>query len=225
MFVITFIEKRVSWLSGENSPSVAVHEYKGTTPSPQPHGRKTTGNPGVYIRMHPKEMSRIKEALQHKRPGEVYHDSDPINGPRNKRQVYNAKARVGQSQSNKANFSDQIFAVEELQATMPYVRLVLKQHGKVPCVILYTLEQISDIKRFCCAPVTAQSTVLGVDKTFNLSDLHVIVTVFKNLALTQRATDDHPIFCGPIFLHGNSDTDTFFLFFFSTLGWAVVASP
>jgi hypothetical protein len=115
--------------------------------------------------------------------------------------------------SNKANFADQISAVEELQATMPYIQLVLKQQGKVPCIILYTEEQISDIKRFCCAPITAQSTVLGVDKTFNLSDLHVTVTVFKNLALKRRTTGAHPIFCGPMFLHGNSDTDTFFLFF------------
>ena len=103
--------------------------------------------------------------------------------------------------------------LEELQISNKYVRLLLRHHGKVPCVILYTDEQISDIRRFCCAAPSGQSTILGVDKTFNLGDLHVTGTVFKYLAVKRRSTDDHPIVAGPMFLHGNSDTETFYLFF------------
>lgn len=31
--------------------------------------------------------------------------------------------------------------------------------------------------------------------------------------MKRQRTNDYPIFCGPMFLHGNSDKDTFFLFF------------
>jgi hypothetical protein len=42
--------------------------------------------------------------------------------------------------------------------------------------------------------------------------------VFKYLAVTKRSTDDHPIIAGPIFLHGNSDTETFYSFFQQLVG-------
>ena len=54
--------------------------------------------------------------------------------------------------------------------------------------------------------------MLGIDKTFNLSDLHVTGTVYKCLSVKRRDTGAHPIFCGPLLLHGNSDKDTFYLF-------------
>lgn len=52
-----------------------------------------------------------------------------------------------------------------------------------------------------------------MDKTFNLSDLHVTDTVLKDLAVKRRDTDEHPIFGGPLFLHGNSDMSTYLYFF------------
>ncbi|GFO05745.1 hypothetical protein PoB_003225000 [Plakobranchus ocellatus] len=42
--------------------------------------------------------------------------------------------------------------------------------------------------------------VLGFDKTFNLSNVHVNVCVYKCLAVKRRSTNDHPIFCGPLLL-------------------------
>ena len=57
------------------------------------------------------------------------------------------------------------------------------------------------------------STVIRVDKTFNLSQLHVTITAFKNLPVYEKVPGEHPIMLGPIFLHGNSDFDTFLLFF------------
>lgn len=42
-------------------------------------------------------------------------------------------------------------------------------------MILYTDEQIQDVRRFCCGAPLAESTVLGVDKTFNLGQFHVAV--------------------------------------------------
>ena len=83
----------------------------------------------------------------------------------------------------------------------------------MPSIILYTKNQISDIVRFCCGGPSVISTVIGVDKTFNLSQLHVTVTAFKNLSVYEKVSGEHPVMFGPFFLHGNSDFDSFFLFF------------
>ena len=54
--------------------------------------------------------------------------------------------------------------------------------------------------------------MLGINKTYNLSDVHVIVTVYKCLSVKRRDADAHPILCGPLLLHDNSDRDIFFIF-------------
>ena len=95
---------------------------------------------------------------------------------------------------------------------------MVRAAGKSPCIILFTKEQIFDLKRFCCSGPATTSTVLGVDKTFNLADLHATITVFKNLSLETKHTKEHPIFLGPILLHGNSDFSTFFAFFHHLAG-------
>ena len=79
-----------------------------------------------------------------------------------------------------------------------------------PSVILYTDEQILDMKRFYSV---VDGTVLGVDETFNLGDMFLTATVFKNLALFRESTGAPPIFIGPAFLHGKSDFETYFTFF------------
>lgn len=39
------------------------------------------------------------------------------------------------------------------------------------------------------------------------------VGVFKQLAVKRRDTGEHPLFVGPMFLHGNSDFETYHVFF------------
>ena len=89
--------------------------------------------------------------------------------------------------------------------------------NRCPTVILYTEAQILDIRRFCIE----QGEVLGFDQTFNLDHLHVTIEVFKNLAVQQDITGEHPIFIGPVFLH---ETSTFqaFVHFFSSISAVLV---
>ena len=42
--------------------------------------------------------------------------------------------------------------------------------------------------------------------------MDVTGTVYKSLSVKRRDTGAHPIFCGPLILHGKSDIDTFYLF-------------
>ena len=51
---------------------------------------------------------------------------------------------------------------------------------------------------FCCLPMSAQSTMLSVDKTNSLSDMHVTAICFKNPAVVRRETQDDLLCCRPV---------------------------
>ncbi|GFN95347.1 hypothetical protein PoB_002185300 [Plakobranchus ocellatus] len=58
-------------------------------------------------------------------------NEDVLEGPSKRRQIYNIKART-QTKGQvipKANFADQVSAVEELQQTMPFVKLIFRHRG------------------------------------------------------------------------------------------------
>ncbi|GFR61238.1 hypothetical protein ElyMa_000098600 [Elysia marginata] len=86
------------------------------------------------------------------------------------------------------------------------------------CHVLFCIQEtrmMDAIKKFSCPPLCGDSTVLGVDKTFNLGIVHAITltNVYECRSVKRKRTDDFLVFCGPMFLHGNSDRETFFLFF------------
>ena len=215
--------KKVTWIS--TKPEVALYEYKGKNPDPVPHKNTTTGNPGDYLRLREEVSDQMAAEIQNgKNSMGIYNDmvsEDAYTAPRNRKQVYNKKTLLRKENSIplSSNFADQTQALEEHQKQNDFVQVIIKRPNKVVCAILYNEEQIEDIKRFCCGKDSEMKTVIGVDKTFNLSDCHVTVTVFKNLSLRTRRLEaggmpgGMPIFFGPIFLHGNSDANTYSLFF------------
>ena len=62
-----------------------------------------------------------------------------------------------------------------------------------------------DIKRFCCSGITP----LGFDKTYNLGEVFVTASAYKQLAVLNTQTDDHPIMLGPTFLHRSSTFEAY----------------
>ena len=166
--------------------------------------------------MKPAVLKTIKEKVTKMKPTEIYNECDIIDGPRNRKQIYNAKYRQ-QTKDNpgvsRGNFADHIKGAEDLVNTCPFVQSVNHVKNKIPSCILYTDEQIEDIKRFCCSAPFSQTTVLSFDKTFNLGQIHVTAGVFKNLSVTRKTTGDHPLFLGPMYLHGHSDYESYRQFF------------
>lgn len=55
-----------------------------------------------------------------------------------------------------------------------FVRSIIHSNGKTPCIVLYTDDQLHDIKTLCCQG----HSILGIDKTFNLCDMHVTVSCY-----------------------------------------------
>ena len=146
---------------------------------------------------------------------EILENENIFDAPRSRKQVENAKYREkkGEKKGDSPNFADHMTSVENMVQTHPFVQLVSHSKGKVPCVILYTEDQIKDLGRFCCSHPNSKTTVLGFDKTFNLGEVHVTLCTFQHLAVTSSLTDEHPLFVGPIFLM-ETLTSAHFLYIF-----------
>ena len=78
-------------------------------------------------------------------------------------------------------------------------------------ITLYSEEHLSDITRFCCTGLTP----LSFDKTFNLGELFVTPSTYKNLAVTLNKSGDHPIMLGPTYIHSWSTFEAYNPFFSS----------
>jgi hypothetical protein len=144
--------------------------------------------------------------------------SEPDKMQRNLKQVQ--RVSEGVSKENlKGNVTGSQNLVDDLQTLMSmaanneFVQQVTVGKHK-PVIICYTADQIKDMRRFCSrdAPDRLQS-VIGIDRTFNLSAFYVTVTVFKNKSVIRPGTQDHPIMLGPMCVHGDGQYATYSLFF------------
>ena len=113
------------------------------------------------------------------------------------------------------NIADNFLHAHNIINTHTYLQQITNRPEIGHTLICYTTSQIKDLSRFCFSGTTGQSTVIGVDKTYNLAPFHVTTLTYKNLSLLRKSTSDHPIFLGPLLIHGKSDTKTFFNFFSS----------
>ena len=212
--------KRVSWLEG--NPDVAVYEYQGQPPKVnQPHGgaRNTDGE---YVRTKPCVLQGIREGLSQKRatPRDVYEElvigNDSDSRPRDHKQVRNVAQQMTDTgcPHKGANVSDEIQLVLQSLHNKSFVKHVAFRHGKLPVIVAYTDEQVRDLSRFCTrnAPENMRS-VLGIDRTFNLGPCFVTLSVYRNMAIIRKTSQQHPIFIGPVMFHFDGKADTYSVFF------------
>ena len=195
----------------------SIVEYLGKFPGLSSHGNCKTSS-SEYVRTPQNVMSEMSDLLKQKRPLEVYNDltnkHDELSGPRNKAQIRDKKKydkkKDKQIVGNVKNMADNIEHLDEMTLKKgSIVRSVIRDQGKAPCVILYTDEQILDLKNMCANG----KSIVGVDKTFNLIDMHVTVMTYKQVSVIDPKTGDHPIFFGPMYLHDNSDFESYANFF------------
>ena len=64
----------------------------------------------------------------------------------------------------------------------------------------YQLISLLNIEKFCCSGMIP----LGFDKTYQLGNIFLTDSVFKNLATVNSETAEVPIFLGPFLLHTKS---------------------
>jgi len=130
--------------------------------------------------------------------------------------VQNAAANVNTGTRSSCNLADEVQTVLSRLADdkEDFVRSVYVQLQQAPAIVLYTQEQIADIKQLCSkeSPMSLRS-VLCIDRTFNLSSLYVTVMAFKNKKVVRKTSQEPPIFIGPMMLHGDGKFATYFHFF------------
>ena len=118
--------------------------------------------------------------------------------------------KVHSAKLTAANLADNVVAVLALLNSYPFVQKALLSKGKSPTVVLYTQQQLADIKRFCCAADRSTTrSVLGIDRTFNLGPCYVTAVVYKCRAVVRNNTRTHLTFVGPMFLHWDWNYSTY----------------
>ena len=218
-------KRRITWVSSVPvnetiRMEVAIYEYLGVFPGSRPHG-----NSKDVKRIYTKTGSQVLDNISSLNrvvtgPEAVYRqlnkNEEPQDRARNTKQVKNKKYYEKRkenmqksSSSYTRNLADNIQMLENMVHTHPFVQQVINYKDASPAVIVFTPRQINDIRRFC----VLNGSVLGVDKTFNLTELHVTATVFKNQAVVRETTGEHPLFIGPAFIHGHSTKVVFSSFF------------
>ena len=104
-------------------------------------------------------------------------------------------------------------------ADSDFVRNMSLSSSQVPTVMLYTDRQLAVLKAYCFN--SNMDSVLSVDKTYNLGQFYVSVSVYRNLFLQWSHTGDLPVFIGTMFVHGNSDFETYAAFIGHLSTWLV----
>ena len=174
-----------------------------------------------YLRTPHFVMEEANELLKQDKPKIVYENLknkyDELTRPTGLQQLRDKKKyeknKLKSVQYNRSNVAINVQILENLVThNHLYVRSVIRTNNKSPGIILYTDDQIRDLKILCCTG----RAILGVDKTFNLCDMHVTVTCYKQLAAVRLTSGEAPVFIGPIFIHDNSDFETY-CHFFTTL--------
>ena len=211
-------KKKVTWLAdcGIHSNN-AIVEYIGKFPGLAPHG-KANDCTTEYHRIPPKVMKEIDDLTGKMKPHQIANKLsnkyDVLEQPSHRQVLdrqYRQRKKDRRVDGHTDNFADQVQHLENLVSNNhPFVRSVIRTSGKPPAFICYTDEQLTDLKYMCCTG----KTVLGIDKTFMLCKMHVTVTCYKQLSIEDVRTHQNPIFLGPMFIHDNSDFETFSLFFF-----------
>ena len=211
-------KRRISWVEPSDRP-VMIVEYLGKFPGRQHHGNATKKS-RPYSRTAPSVLANIAEMSQKNPPREVYErmneqhkkeEDRPKDLKQVQNKVYNEKKKDndGNSRSGGNNLADNLIYLHSILLNHKFLRHIYQDQNQVPIIILYTDDQMRDITRFCCSYPAGKATVLGIDKTYNLGQLLVTPTVFKHLGVVRSGTSSHPLFFGPILLHGNSDWQTY----------------
>lgn len=198
--------------------NIAIVEYQGIFQHPKtPHGNnKKTSEP--YIRTDPqilREAATIT-TTNHQMPLKTSHQmllDDSVNAPNAKQirdKVFRDSKKNQGGNLKLTNIADEVLAtISMCQNGENNIREVIVTPNRPPSVIVYSDEQLEDLKTNC---IGTKGSVIGIDRTFNLGPCFVTTTTYKNRKLLKRETLENPIFLGPTLLHWDGETDSYYKF-------------
>ena len=196
------------------SPGYAVVGYFGSAYKSRPHGNaRNTTTP--YMRTSHQTIAAMMEHHE-STAGKTYRSLlNTSSPPRSRQQIADAQYRRRKelglnSRSIQFNFAAELQEALDLFGIEPIIQYA-ERTVNGPRIVLSKPEQYMQIVRFCNRQM-GDSTILGIDRTFNLSCCFVTITVFKQLDLYRRRTQDAPIFLGPMLLSAEASEETYCYF-------------
>ena len=186
--------------------NVALFEYQGNYPETQSsHGNVKKNQDDNYTCTDPQTMDKISKLSKYQSSCQIYKTllaEDSFNSARDFKQIQkkiqNEQKKEKKTIGKKDNFADEILLSMQLVDDHEMVQ-VFKVKKKLPSFILYTENQIEDLR---CFLSNQGNFVLGVDRTFNLGSFYVTALVYKNQCVVRKDNpSEHPLFLGPIYLH------------------------
>ena len=90
---------------------------------------------------------------------------------------YEEKKKERVARPNRLNVADEILHVLGMVNDNPFVQTINHNKDQVPNIILYTNEQILDLKHFA---KYAKNQQIGIDRTLNLGTYYVTTLAYKN---------------------------------------------
>ncbi|CAG2198117.1 unnamed protein product [Mytilus edulis] len=199
-------KNRISWFDKMPGHSLetmnkAIAEYIGTYPIEvvNKHGNAKLTNQ-EYIRTSPDTKSQVRSEIEAgKSVKQIFTDNfESEHQPRDSKYVQNVKYHVNNEKNpfNKQNIADDMQTVINMNsAKHPFLKEIVQTTGKPPSVICYTDFQMKHFASAC------KSSIIGVDRTFNLGACFVTTTVFQENKLKRKGKNTNPIIMGPIYLH------------------------
>ena len=121
--------------------------------------------------------------------------------PRSRQQIYNVKSRSTVHRADPVN--DLLVYARDKEDEL------VKNHTDFPIDtwVLGTKVMHSDLVRFTTCEGLRRP--FSVDPTFNMGPFEVTPIVYQNLILTNKHTNNHPVFLGPTMVHHNKDYGTY----------------
>ena len=127
--------------------------------------------------------------------------------PRNLKQIQNRKNALNKTNKNNSPQSDILEILLQAQRSPTSIVKTVTVTGESVIAFAYTKKQMIDIEQFCCQFHNA--SVLGVDTKFNLCDLWITDTAYRNKRILNAENGDNLVHLGPIMLHFTKDSATF----------------
>ena len=125
-------------------------------------------------------------------------DSD--HPPRDSKMIQNIKDKITRENNpgHRQNSTDDIQAILNL-TTVPnsFVREIVQTAGKPPNSICCTDNRLKHLKKTC------KTSVICIDRTFNLGACFVTTAIFQDRNLRRKGKDVSPVLMGSLYLHND----------------------
>ena len=188
-----------------------------------PHGNSKR-NQRPFVRTQTSTLESIKENLPSMSPKQILSQSYEKAGGvlqikssgevgRNLRQVYNLKNSQSCASGLTSNCNkDLVYDLLE-QHYCSERNFVRNVHFDDSVMSLVGFDQqFADLERFCACDDPVNSSILGIDPTFNLGDFYVTPTVYENKLLINSISGNHPTFIGPTLIHQDRKYESYYYF-------------